>query len=101
MKKRTTYEPENITLDLDTFEEQYTLKENHIEETDIWGGCAFETYGEAYDYVREQPENTIWTVVQEEDARYILSGLHTVNRLYYLMSEEPVPDTIEYTIPIL
>ncbi len=111
MKKRTEYQPESITIDLEEFAEKFTLKKNHLAnaslsrghafETFIWRGCAFETFGEELQYIRSQPENTIWTIIENNNNRYIWSGLHYFDPVCYLQSEEPVPDTIEYTVPIL
>lgn len=97
-----------ITLTEEEFDAQYPLVENHLNPHATWGfvagsGCLFETYGEEFEFVRRQDPATVWTLVDGDDGDwYILSGLHFVNRVGYLISREPVPagTSIEVHIPL-
>ena len=60
-----------------------------------FGGCMYETYGEEVDYVRQQPNKRIWTIIDEEDELYIIAGYHFVNRLGYLVTDEEWSDENE------
>jgi hypothetical protein len=93
-----TSEQELKLLPLDEFKAHYTLLQNHITHTAVFDGCGFETTGRELAFVVTQPHNTIWTAIQENGTVCIVSGFRFVNRLYYLISEEPVPDAIQYII---
>jgi hypothetical protein len=71
------------------FYENFTPVENHLDNNASWDNCMFETYGEEVDYVREQDNNNIWTIVEgDNDTMFIESGFHIVNRMGYLITEE-------------
>jgi hypothetical protein len=98
----------HIELTEDAFDEQYPLLTNHLNPNASWGygesgGCLFETYGEEIRFVREQHSRTIWTIIDGDDGDlYVVSGYHFVNRVGYLISENPVPEDvfIEVRIPM-
>jgi hypothetical protein len=88
----------NIELTDDDFYEKYTPEYNQIlinntiykpEDMCSFGGCMYETFDEEFDYVKNQPKENVWTIIDEEDELYIVSGLHIVNRLGYLITKEP------------
>jgi hypothetical protein len=88
-----------LKLTEDEFDGQYDLVPNHLNPNASWtygegNGCLFETYGEELAFVRGQDPRTVWTLVDgtEDDATYLLSGFHLVNRIGYLISRSPVPD---------
>ena len=54
--------------------------------------CLFETYGVELNFVRSQPENKVWTLL---DSGVIVSGMRTVDRLGYLVTEEPWTEETE------
>ena len=92
------------------FDDQYELVPNHLNPEASWQpahgqGCLFETYGEELAFVRRQDPHTVWTLVDgaDDDATYLLSGFHLVNRIGYLISRSPVPEgtDIEVRIPSL
>ena len=82
----------------DQFHEQYQLRPNHINAGAGWtigegGGCLFETYSPEFDFVRRYDLTKVWTLVDGDDGdMYLVSGLHYVNRVGYLISHESVPD---------
>lgn len=55
------------------------------------GGCLFAPTGRELDFVRGQPAENIWTIVEGDDGIEITNGMHFVNRLGYLVSEHPCP----------
>jgi hypothetical protein len=97
-----------IEMTEDDFDTQYPLVSNHLNPNASWAfndgrGCLFETYGEELAFVREQDSRTVFTLVDGDDGDlYILSGLHYVNRIGYLISTMPAPDdtVIEVCIPM-
>lgn len=97
-----------IELTEDQFDERYDLIENHMNPSAGWAcnasrGCLFETYGEEFAFVRRSDPRKVWTLVDGDDGdMYVISGLHFVNRVGYLLSRDPVPDdvTIQVHIPM-
>ena len=99
---------EFIELTEDEFDERYQLIPNHLDPNASWGsgdgpGCLFETYGPELDFVRQQDPRTVWTIVDGDDGdMYVVSGLHFVNRIGYLISTVGIPDnvTVQVHIPM-
>ena len=92
-----------LELTEDQFAEQYPLRTNHLNPHAAWedehGGCLFETYGEELAFVRQQDPLTVWTLIDGDDGDlYLLSGFHCVNRIGYLLSEQPVPEGIDVRV---
>ncbi len=51
----------------------------------------FETYGDELEFIKRQDPRKVWTLVDGDDGElYIVSGLHLVNRIGYLLSTIPV-----------
>ena len=95
-------------LSEEAFDADYPLVPNHLNPRATCafgdaGGCLFETYGEELAFVRQQDPRCIWTFLDGDDAQYVVSGMHFVNRIGYLISKVPVPDGvfIEVRIPSL
>ena len=49
----------------------------------------FETYGEELDTVRAAKPECIWTLIECDECQVISKGFHLVNRIGYLITEEP------------
>src|SRR5690606_14629478 len=77
----------------------FPLLPNHINPSAGWaigegGGGLFETNGEEFEFVRRQDPLRAWTLIDGDDGdMYVISGLHHVNRVGYLISTLPVPET--------
>jgi hypothetical protein len=80
-----------IELTESEFDARFTLRRNHLNPNASWSGCMFETYGEELDFVNSQDPTSVWTLCDGDDW-YILSGFHSVNRMGYLLSLEPVAE---------
>jgi hypothetical protein len=97
-----------IELTEDEFDARYPLVPNHINPNATWGscdgpGCLFETYGEEFEFVRQQDPAHVWTLVDGDDGdMYVINGLHFVNRVGYLVSTLPAPEdfTVQVHIPM-
>ncbi len=97
-----------IELNEDEFDERFPLVRNHINPTAGWafddeGGCLFETYGDEFAFVKRYDPSKIWTLVDGDDGDlYVISGLHYVNRVGYLLSRDPIPpnSTVQVHIPM-
>lgn len=58
-------------------------------------GCMFETYGGELSFVREQPRERIWTLIEEDGVLWLRAGYRYVNRLGYFITVEAWRDTEE------
>jgi hypothetical protein len=94
----------------DTFDELVTLIPNHIDDNASFDGNMFETYGEEVNFVTEMAkQNRVITIIEGDGESdddegeyapnmYYVSGYHIVNRIGYLISEEPLPFDFEVKI---
>ena len=83
------------------FDEQFTLVENHLDNNASWNGAMFETYGEELDYVlmKAKKSNNVWTIIEgDNDTMFIVSGVHLVNRIGYLITNEEWEEETEVEI---
>jgi hypothetical protein len=76
------------------------IKNEHSIDSDYSGITAFETYGAELEFVRSQPENTIWTEMDGDQGVSIVSGYHLVNRIQYYITEVPYDPEYMYEIPV-
>lgn len=59
----------------------------------------FETFGPELGFVESQPDNRVWTLMDDDDGNPVVTtGYHVVNRIGYYVTE--VPWTEEITFPI-
>lgn len=58
----------------------------------------FETYGDDLKTVLAHDEKYVWTCVDGDEGMYFISGYHYVNRIYYLITNEPWEESEEYLI---
>lgn len=50
----------------------------------------FETFGEELEFVRDQPDNKVWTLMDDDDGNLVVTtGFHYVNRVGYYVTEIP------------
>ncbi len=90
----------------DEFDRRYPLLPNHLNPNASWGsgdgdGCLFETYGEEVAFVGRQDPQTVWTLIDGDDGGlWVVSGMHFVNRIGYLISTNPVPDGVDIQVHI-
>jgi hypothetical protein len=99
-------------LTYDDFLEKYTPEYNQIlleqlrtkedtgnilpEDICSYGGTMYETFGEELDYIREQPNKRVWTIVDGDgDDLIIIAGKHFVNRMGYIVTDEEWEDEYE------
>ena len=99
-------------MTIDDFYNKYTTQYNQVELKKLqamedtgsllpddmcsFGGCMYETFGEELECVKKQPNNYIWTIVDTDgDDLLVIAGFHFVNRLGYLITDEPWEDEHE------
>jgi len=80
-----------LTLHEDAFYEFFRPYRHPKSSCDIWGGIGLETFSEDLELVKSLPSEYVWTVVDGGDDadQWILPGMHTVNRICYLVTEVP------------
>jgi hypothetical protein len=86
-----------IFLEIDQWEKQFKPKKAIQDDFYI---AKYETYGEDLDFIKAQPLNKIWTLMEDEatGAMFITNGFRLVNRLAYFITEEPWSDDTIYII---
>lgn len=97
-----------IEISEDEFDNRYQLLENHINLNASWGygdrpGCLFESFGDELNFVNQQDPQTVWTLIDGDNGdMYLISGLHFINRVGYLLSTSPVPKntTVQVHLPM-
>lgn len=68
------------------FDEEFTPIQNHLRP----GETMFETFGPELDFVRAQPDNKVWTLMDDDDGNLVIaSGFHFVNRVGYYITTVP------------
>lgn len=84
----------------DEFYEKFTPTVNHLVHDAPFGGTMYETYGKEIDFIDEFSKGEfkakLWTIVEAEGKLYYVSGYHYINRFGYIITEESVPEGIEY-----
>jgi hypothetical protein len=53
------------------------------------GCCMYETYGDELQKIIATDNKYVWTLLVENNDWYILSGVHTVNRFGFFITEKP------------
>jgi len=70
---------------------------------DIRGSIELEIFGDDLELVKPLPVESVWTVVDGGDTadQWILTGIHTVNRVCYPVTEVPHDwKDIQFRIPV-
>ncbi len=77
------------------FEARFQPQPNHLNPDASFSGWLYETHGAEADFIGEfavkSPEH-VWTVLETDEGISIVSGVHFVNRMGYIITKEPVPD---------
>ena len=77
------------SLHEDAFYEYFKPYKHPEASFDIWGGHGLETFGADLDLVHLLDPLYVWTIVEGECDEWIVSGVHFVNRICYLVTERP------------
>lgn len=82
-------------ISIDLWDEAFTPLYTPITEGNEEAGL-FETFGKDLEFVRNQNPANIWTVVDgSDDNMYLIAGYHLVNRINYIITEQPCPPELE------
>ena len=80
-----------LSLTYDDWCADFEPLKNPVRKEAPFDGTMFETFGDELTFVRDQPADRIWTLVQSDDGDlYVVSGYHLVNRLGYFITDRPV-----------
>ena len=73
---------------VETWEETFKPIKNHLSNEASWDGIMFETYGDEIDFVINQPEENIWTYLDDEFGNCIIvAGYWLQGRIGYFITE--------------
>lgn len=94
----------------DQFDEQFKLVKNHLDDNASFNGYMFETYGPELAFVKTMVDkNRVVTIIEgdsdlkdeegnEITAMYYVTGFHWVNRIGYLILENPHTEDFQVTL---
>lgn len=91
-----------VKMGYDDFIKKFKPISNSLDSDAPADGFGFETYGEAYEAVlaaHKRNPDTVWTCVEGEGSRWIVDGLHQVNRQFYFITKKPAQPGQCYAIP--
>ena len=84
-----------VKISEDEFEERFQPQPNHLVLDAGFNGWLYDTHGAEADFISEFavkcPER-VWAVLETDEGMSIVSGVHFVNRMGYIITKEPVPD---------
>lgn len=93
-----------LSLTEDEFVDSFQPVPNHLLATAGFdfgrGGCLFEASDPDLAFIRSQPMANVWTVIDGDECLEITDGMHTVNRLGYLLTERPCPPDTMVSVPL-
>jgi hypothetical protein len=90
------------TMSTDEFIKRFKPIKNTIDPHASFDGYAFDTGAAEMERVRAMHASNpgcVWTVVDGDVSTWLASGYHHVNRIFYVLTNVPVPDDEFYEIP--
>lgn len=89
------------TLTEDQFHREYQPQKNHFDNNASWDGCMLETYGKELEHVKtvfQYAPRRVWTVLDCDGKTILASGFHFVNRIGYVITENPAPEGLDIEV---
>ena len=98
----TTLAPEIMNITWEQFLKDYKpAKLNPKSHNDGMIAYMYETYGWQKKFVMQQEPANVFTLIEDENGWYgIVSGIHKINRLGYLITEIPCPEDVVIQIQL-
>lgn len=87
-----------IEITEEEWEATYKPVRNVFDESAVFHGTMYETYGAEFDFIIHAPKNNVWTWIVGDGASHIVAGFHFVNRLGYFITEVPWTNDVVVTI---
>jgi hypothetical protein len=73
----------------DTFIEYFEPFRPRKARYEIWGGLGLESSGKDWETVSNIPVTYVWTVMDTDVGPWIVPGIHSVNRICFLVTRRP------------
>ncbi len=89
-----------ITLDEDEFEAAFQPRLNRLNQNASFNGWMYETFGKEFEAVRavaKRSPGRVWTLV-DSGGITLISGMHFVNRLGYVLTRRPAKKGIGFEV---
>lgn len=84
---------------VDNWLAKYKPVANHLHSDTGWiineVAIMFETYDDDLEFVKQQPDNNVWTWIDGDEGTVIIAGMAFVNRIGYFVTEVPWTDISE------
>ena len=84
-----------MQIDSDEFDDNFQPIQNPHNKDAGWNGCLFETYGVEYNFVKNQSERRIWTLLSDNK---LVSGHRFADRVGYIVTLVPWDEDTEVEI---
>lgn len=84
-----------MQIDSDEFDDKFQPLQNPHNKDAGWNGCLFETYGVEYNFVKNQSERRIWTLLSDNK---LVSGHQVADRVGYIVTLVPWDEDTEVVI---
>jgi len=63
-----------------------------------WNGTMWETHGAELNFVRNQPKERVWTLIDGEEGPTVISGFHPVDAIGHFVTELPWTEETEVEV---
>jgi hypothetical protein len=77
-----------LKLSYEEWADTYRPIQNPHDDNASHEGRMFETHGIDYQFIKAHPNHAVWTLIDEGDLMWIVSGCHFVNRMGYFITEK-------------
>ena len=88
-------------ITVEQFYNDYQPLKNPFYENASWDGCMLETYGKELEHVKtvfQYAPRRVWTVLDCDGKTILASGFHFVNRIGYVITENPAPEGLDIEV---
>lgn len=82
------YTPQHNEILLTKYAPQLSSGDFKRDDIAPFAGCMYETFGDELEFIKRQPANRVWTILDAEGELYIVAGIHIVNRMGYLVTDK-------------
>ena len=96
----------HLHISEEAFDDHYPLIVNYLDPRASWalgegGGCLFGCHGAEWEFIRQLDPRYVWTFVDGDELdQFVISGIHIVNRIGYLVSKVPVAENVSIEVRI-
>lgn len=84
-----------MKINSELFDEKFKPVKNPHNRDAGWNGCLFDTHGVEYNFIKNQSEDRVWTLLSDNT---LVNGRRHIDRVGYLVTELPWTEDMEVDI---